>query len=128
MSMRWIFYIFDMPKAPKLLDFKRKPWEKLKIKTETKNCWNFGFIDGFDHVVYTLIVLSVVYHFYGFYGFRIAAIVMPLLFFSMEFIQAYYMRDRQLKRWWEFWRWHNGRQQDYLLPLFAVVFFYLLIR
>lgn len=106
--MNWDF--LDRPNSKAYLDFENKWWEKIGLRTEDKKGWNYGFIDGFDHAVYGL-VLSAIWLPLG------AATV--LFCFGSEFDQAYHMRRTQSPQWWNPLTWHIGRHQDWVFPLLS---------
>lgn len=115
----------------------RKVWESLGFRTEDKKGWNYGFIDGFDHMVYALLGLAVTYliaHSLGAYGsvlyyiLIIYSVLITAMFFAMEVSQAKNMRSKQVWEYWQFWRWHNGRHQDYGLPAIALTITLIIIK
>lgn len=108
-----------MSKNP--LNFKNKWWEKLGLKTDTHgDVWNYGFIDGFNHFVYTAVVTSLVYWYFGAFYAKIVAGAFVALFITLEFIQTYGMKHKY-PIWWNPLEWHQGRWQDILLPSIVLV-------
>lgn len=112
-----------------MLDFKYKWWEALGLVTDTHKGWNYGFIDGFNHVFW--MGLSWVLSYYFFPWVSIAGVSWSVLYFIPivggiflfleEMWQARNMRYAQVYDYWKFWKWPQGRHQDVLLAVLTVV-------
>ena len=108
-------------------NFNWRVWEYFGLVTDRKGGWNDGFIGGFHHLVYDLIVLVIVLvvfeHFTTLPIPLVAvtfSVIAVIVHFVMEVRQAKGMRNSpnpgQPYNYWEFWNWHIGRHQDYGVP------------
>ena len=109
------------------LDFKNKFWEKYGLVTDTHgDWWNYGFIDGFNHAVYTFVVSTITYFLFGKIGLIVSSILLILLFIGLEFYQAYNMRHKH-PIWYNPLKWYRGRYQDIGFPAIVIMLFWLVI-